>query len=93
MIIKRPIRIRKKNCLGSLVAVDRHDKPICVFSTTVNEVEAEELIRRWNNHDDLVVTLLQVKERWWPFVHGAITASETAKKLLNRITHILNKKY
>lgn len=93
MNIKKPIRIRKKNCLGSLVAVDRHDKPVCVFSTNVDEVQANELVHRMNNHEDLKDTLLEVRERWWPFVHGSVFASKAATKLLSDITRVLNKKY
>lgn len=93
MNIKKPIRIRKKNCLGSLVAVDRNDKPICVFATGVHEEQANELIHRWNSHSDLISLILQLKERWWPFVHGSVGASNTAINLLQKIKQILEKKY
>lgn len=37
----------------------------------------------------VVGVLLQVRDRWWPFVHGAVGASEAARGLLKKSADVL----
>lgn len=51
---------------------------------------------KWNKrkHEEaLSLVLMNMLERWWPFVHGAVTASDTAKNLLKKASDVLNREY
>jgi len=79
------------NCCGTTC-----DKPVAKaeYEAQVAKVaDLEAQVKKLAAHNDALVRIvLQLRDRWWPFVHGAACASDAAVNLLKKSADVLNNK-
>ena len=72
-----------------LIAKDKRIAELEVDLGTAAVMHAEQIDALEITNQSLVGLILRMVDRWWPFVHGSVMPSETAKNLLKEATDAL----